>query len=249
VEGTAGVALVNQTFARRHWPDKSPVGTRLALPDLGGLQVEIIGVVGDVQPFEAGTPPEPELYFTNRQFTRWAAYFVLRTESDPTALAGPAAAALAAVDPELVPSRAQTLDQLAARERVGPRFNLALVGLFGIVALVLAVVGVYGVMAYTVTLRTHEIGVRLAIGADQRRVLGWIGGEGLRITAAGIVLGSAGALLLSRFLEGMLHGVTPTDPVAYAGTIALLAAAALVASLVPAIRASRIDPTVAIRQE
>jgi putative ABC transport system permease protein len=249
VEGTARVALVNQTFARRYWPDRSAVGARLSFPELSGLEAEIIGVVGDIQPFDAGTPPLPELYFTNRQFTRWATYFVLRTERDAAALAGAVAAALAAEDAELVPSHLQTLRQLAARERVGPRFNLALVGLFALVALVLAVVGVYGVMAYTVALRTHEIGVRLAIGADQRRVVQWIGAEGLRITAAGVVLGTAGALLFSRFLEGMLHGVPPTDPASYAVTVALLVAAALMACLVPAIRASRTDPTVAIRQE
>ena len=248
VAGTAPVALVNGTFARRHWPDGSPVGARVSFPQLDDRSVEIVGVVGDIQPFDAAEQPEPEIYFSNRQFTRWATYFVLRTSVDPATLAGAVATTLQRIDPELSPSRVQTLSELAARARVGPRFNLVLVGLFAAVALVLGVVGIYGVMTYSVVLRTREIGVRMALGADRHRVLRWIGAEGLRIIAAGVVLGTAGALLFSRLLTSMLHGVSATDPIAFGATVTILVAAALAACLVPAVRASRIEPTVAIRE-
>ncbi|MGD8726977.1 MAG: ADOP family duplicated permease, partial [Gemmatimonadales bacterium] len=151
LRGSAAVALANETFARRFWADQSPVGERITLPNLEHA-VEIVGVVADVQPFNPGESPEPEIYFSNRQYTRWATYFVLRTEVDPEALAVSVTETLANIDPELVPSRIMTLEQLAARARIGPRFNLALVGLFALVALVLAAVGTYGVLAYTVAL-------------------------------------------------------------------------------------------------
>jgi putative ABC transport system permease protein len=246
--GAPTVALVNEAFARRYSPSGSPVGTRISLLAFNH-SLEIVGVVADIQPFDPAQVPEPEIYFSNRQMTRWATYFVLRTDVDPTTLAASAAATLAAIDPELVPSRTATLEDLASRARVGPRFNLALIGLFALVALVLGAVGTYGVMAYTVALRTREIGIRMALGAEGRQVLRWIGAEGLTLIASGLVVGLVAALAFSRFLSGMLHGVAPTDPVAYGSMIALLAAAGIVACLVPAIRASRIDPTVAIREE
>jgi ABC-type antimicrobial peptide transport system permease subunit len=180
--------------------------------------------------------------------TRWATYFALRTEVDPATLAAPVATVLSTIDPELVPSRVMTLDQLAARERIGPRFNLALVGLFALVALLLGIVGTYGVLAYTVALRSHEIGIRMALGADGGRIVRWIGTEGAKIIALGVILGVVGALWLTRFLESMLYGVPATDPIAYAGPIVLLAGAGAVACMVPAIRATRIQPTDAIRE-
>lgn len=249
VAGTPRVALVNETFARRYWADESPLGAQLTFPNMEGWSVRIVGVVADIQPFDAAQLPVPEIYFSNRQYTRWATYFVLRTDVDPASLASPVSDALASIDPDLTASRLRTLPQLAATARVGPRFNLALVGLFAIVALVLGIVGIYGVMSYSVVLRTQEIGVRMALGADRSRVLRWIGAEGLRIVAVGVVLGMAGAFAFSRVLTSLLHGVSATDPLAYAGTTLILVTAALLACIMPALRASRIDPTVAIREE
>jgi len=248
VEGSAPVALVNEAFVRHHSPDRSPLGQHLTLPELG-LGIEIVGVVADIQPFDPAEEPAPEIYLSNRQMTRWASYFVLRTDVDPSTLGSAVAATLASIDDELVPSRLATLDELAARARVGPRFNLALVGLFALIALILGVVGIYGVMAYTVALRTREIGIRMALGAEGRQVLRWIGAEGLTLIASGLVVGLICALAFSRFLSGMLHGVAPTDPIAYGSMILLLAVAGIAACLIPALRASRIDPTIAIREE
>jgi ABC-type lipoprotein release transport system permease subunit len=248
LRGTAPVAIVNAAFARRFWPSGSPVGERITLPNLNH-SVEIVGVVGNIQPFNPGDDAEPEIYFSNRQWTRWATYFVLRTDIDPTTIASPVGTTLAAIDPELVPSRVMTLPQLAAQERVGPRFNLALVGLFAIVALLLAAVGTYGVLAYTVALRRHEIGIRMALGADGSRIVRWIGTEGIKIIGLGTVLGVIGAMALARFLEGMLLGVATTDILAYAGPAVLLIAAGGVACLIPAMRATRIQPTEAIRED
>ncbi len=246
--GATPVALVNATFAQRLWSDGSPVGAHVTLPNLD-YAVEVVGVVGDIQPFNPGENAEPEIYFSNRQFTRWATYFVLRTEIDPTALVAPATTTLATIDPELVPSRVSTLEQLAARQRVAPRFNLALVGVFALVALVLGAVGTYGVLAYTVALRRHEIGIRMALGADGRRIVRWITAEGAKIIAIGMALGLIGAVALARLLEGMLYGVAPTDPFAYAGPVALLVATGSIACLVPALRATTIEPTEAMRGE
>jgi ABC-type antimicrobial peptide transport system permease subunit len=250
--------LVNETLARRLRPDGRVVGLPVTLPELPadvldagspGFRGEILGVVADVPSFEAGRPPEPAIYLPNRQRPRWGTFFLLRTTGEPRELAPAVAAALAGVDPDLAPSGLGTLeDEIALRLR-RPRFSAGIVGAFALVALLLGMAGVYGVIAYGVSLRRRELGLRVALGARPRALLGAVLGEGLRLVAAGLVLGLAGALLATRLLRDLLFGVLPADPLAFGGTALLVAASALLACIAPARRASRVDPNTALRAD
>jgi putative ABC transport system permease protein len=247
-EGTPMVVLVNETMARRHWPDANPVGSELKLPEMKA-SVQVVGVVQDVEPFLRGQRPEPELYFTNRQYTRWATHFVLRTAVDPATLIRPAAEALRRLDPDLTPSHPATLQESIGQQLVRPRFNLMLVGLFALVSLALGVVGVYGVLLQTVELRTREIGIRMALGASPRQVLRGTLRAAAWMVLAGTAAGAAGALAFNRLLESLLHGVSPADPASFATAAAVLGLSALAAALRPALRASRVDPMLCLRAE
>ncbi len=247
VAGRPRVAVVNETLARRLWPDRSPVDATVTLPQLQ-MQVRVVGVVRDVKSFFPGRPPVAEIYFSNRQYTRWATYFAVRTAVEPATLVGPVRATLERIDPDLQPVSLRTLAAAAADLRGEPRFQLVLVGLFAFVALVLGVAGVYGVMAYTARSRTHEIGVRIALGGRRDQVVRGVLRSGLRMLGAGVVLGLAGALAASRLLAGALYGVRPTDPVALSAAALLLFAAGLAAALGPALRAARTDPVRALRE-
>lgn len=246
--GTAPVAVINEAMRRAHWPDASPIGARLILPEQG-TEVEIVGVVADVPPFVPGASTEPEIYFSNRQATRWGTFVVVRTRSDPVALAGPVAATLAAIDPEVTPGRMRTMADLVAGQLARPRFNLVLVAFLAAVALVLGAAGVFGVVAYAVALRRHEIGVRIALGADRAAVLRWVLGDGLRLLVPGLILGGAAAAAFARVLDGLLVGIRPSDPAAILATVAVLVAVTLLASLPPALRAAAVDPGAALRAE
>jgi ABC-type antimicrobial peptide transport system permease subunit len=192
---------------------------------------------------------QPEFYFTNRQMTRWATYFVLRTEGDPGAVARAIPARLHEIDRDLTPAQLRTLPELVSRELVRPRFNMLLVALFAFIALALAAIGVYGVIAYTVEMRTQEIGIRLALGATPRQIVSDTLAAMRWLLIGGAVAGVAGSLAFSRVLRSMLFGVSPTDPVAVAGAVVVLVACAALAALRPALRASRIDPAVSLRTE
>jgi putative ABC transport system permease protein len=246
--GSTPTALVNEAMARRYWPDGSPVGVRLSLPQWG-TEVDVVGVVPDLRPFLPGEAVEPAVYVSNRQRVRRATFFILRTEGDPATLAPAVRAAMAELDPEMEPSRVTPLTENLADRLVAPRFNALLVSVFAIIALVLGAAGVYGVVAYAVALRTREFGIRMALGAARDEILRSVLRDGLRPLFAGLVAGLAGALLFTRLLEGLLHGVQPTDPGALLGTVLVLGTTALVASAVPALRASRTDPVVALRSE
>lgn len=249
VYGGPPVAVVNQTLARRLWPRGSAVGRRIRLGELGnGDPHEVVGVVADVPPFYRGSAPDAEIWWSNRQSPRWATFFVLRTSVDPASVVGPASDALKAVDPRLEPG-VRTLGEAVRSNLVRPRFSATLVGAFALVALILAVVGVYGMMAYSVALRRHEIGIRLALGADRRRVVRGILEETLSLGGLGAVLGLVLALHLGDFLARMLHGVSPTDPVSLLAAASAVALTAGAAGLAPALRASRTDPITALRSE
>jgi putative ABC transport system permease protein len=246
--GEPTVALVNETMARRHWPDGSPIGASISLPQWETV-VRVVGVVPDFQPFLPDDPVEPAIYVSNRQRPRGASFFVLRTDGDPTALASAVREAVAELDPEMEPAALSPLADHFRDQLVAPRFNMLLVALFALVALALGVAGIYAVMAYAVALRTREVGIRMALGADRDAILRSVIADGARIVAVGVVAGLAAALAVAGLLRGLLHGVAPTDPWALAGTTALLAGAALAAVLVPAVRATRTDPMEALRAE
>lgn len=248
VRAAPPVAVINRTMARRYWPAGSPVGERIELGE-GGRNLEIVGVVDAVRPIEPGRAPRPEIYWSNRQAPRWGTFFVIRSEVEPTAVVEAIRARLKTLEPDLDLGTFRTMDDLVARSVVRPRFNATLVGAFAVIALVLASVGLYGVISYAVSTRSHEIGVRIALGADSREVVKSFLREAAFLVLFGLLLGLAGAVVLSGLVSSLLFGVDPTDVPTYLVTGLLLAAIALTACVIPALRASRIDPVQAMRIE
>ena len=246
-EEAPAVAILNETAARRYFGAAGPVRKRLRMKD--GRAMEIVGVVADVPPFTPGEPARPEIYWPYHQSPRWASYFVLRTAGDPAALAPLLTARLAAIDPDLAASQVATMEDLVNGELKRPRFNMLLIAVFAGLALTLAIVGVYGVIAASVEGRRRELGVRLALGASGRQLVGMVMREGMLLAAAGLAIGAAVALAVSRFARALLYGIQPTDPPTYLAIALVLALATLAACVIPARRASRVDPMEALRSE
>jgi putative ABC transport system permease protein len=211
----------------------------------------IVGVVGSVRHARLDHEADPELYVTNGHggLNETLAGIALRTDGDPRSLAGAVRDAVQEVDPEQPIFDVKTMEGRIAEAASGTRFNATLLGFFGFVALTLAAVGVYGVIAYSVAERTHEIGIRMALGASRQNVAGLVMGQGLGMTVAGLVIGIGGALLATRYLATLLYGVTPRDPVILGVAAMVLGVVALAACWVPTRRAMRVDPMVALRHE
>ena len=250
--GSPIVTIVNETLARRYFPDGKAVGKRLKQ---GGPErpnnpwMEIVGVVGDIKYAGLDAPPEPAYYLADRQAPQPRRFVMVRTAADPRSALNSIRSAVAALDRDLPVSRLYTLDELMNDSVAAPRFRTTLVTLFAIVGVVLATVGIYGVMAYTVSERTRELSVRLALGATRREVLRMVMTEAAALAAAGVVLGIAGAAATTRFMASLLFGVTPTDPSTFASIAAILITVALAGSLVPALRATRVNPMATLRSE
>jgi putative ABC transport system permease protein len=245
------VAIINESFARAAFPGENPLGHRVKCGFLYTTMewMEIVGVVGDTRRFEPGRPPLPELFIPALQHPVGAGLsLVVRTSLEPTALAAPIRDLVRDSNPE-VPVRFETMDQVFARSLSYPRFRALLVGSFAGLAAVLAFVGIYSVLTYLVGQRRGEFGVRMALGAKPQDLVRLVVGDGLRMVAAGILVGLAGAYALTRVLSKLLYGVSPSDPMTYLAVIALVAAATLLASGLPALRAAGVDPQVALRQE
>lgn len=245
--GAPPVALLNETMAHRLFGSANPIGRRIR--ERGGRTMEIVGVVADIPPFTPGVPAPPEVYWPYQQSPRWASYFLLRTSVEPAGLARSVEGRLTTVDPDLRPAQLETMDQLVDDELARPRFQMVLIGLFSLAALTLALVGVYGVLAALVTARTPEIGVRLALGAGSRRVVGLVVRQGMALVGVGIGVGAIAALGISRFAAALLHGVRAGDPLTYGVIVTLVGGAAGMACLVPAARAARVDPVSSLRAE
>jgi putative ABC transport system permease protein len=244
--GAPPVAIVNQALARRIFPDASPIGQRVTV---GRHTSEIVGVVTDVRSYRPDRPTPPEIYWPIRQYPRLAAYLLMRLDGAPAGLDKSVRARVAAIDPGIQVTALQSLDERFARALVSPRFNMVLLGAFAIAALTLAAVGVFAVMAFSVASRTREIGVRIALGASPRRLVREVVGRSLALAGTGMILGLVGAFALGRFLETLLYGLAPTDPIAIAAALAGFFVVAAVAGYLPARRAARIDPLTALKQE
>jgi putative ABC transport system permease protein len=211
--------------------------------------VTIVGIVGDARQVAPDQPPREEIFLSGQLFPNQEMSFVVRT-SGPPEQSGPAITkAIREADPEQPVFGVKPMDQVIADASAERRFSLLLLSLFAGIALVLSAIGIYGVMAYTTTQRQHEIGIRVALGANARDVLRLVVGQGMRLVGIGLALGVAGAWLLSRVLTSQLFGITTRDPVTYVSVAALLAAVALTASYLPARRALRVDPMTALRSE
>ena len=247
---TPFVAIVNEALARQAFGDADPVGRRIACGLDSPEFMTIVGVVGNVRSRDPSRPPAPELYlpFLQHQRTATALAVIARTAADPMSVANAFADTIRRANPN-VPVRATTMTQVMSTAVATPRFRTLLVGIFAALALVLAMAGVYGVMAYAVSRRTSEIGVRIAMGANRPAILRLVMGEGLQLAALGIVIGCALALALSQALRGMLFAIAPTDPRVFVTVPMLLLATAAAATAVPALRASRVDPIQALRAE
>ncbi len=247
----ARVAVVSQTLARRYWPGRSAVGGRITLGDPADSAgwMTVVGVVGDVRSEELGAPAYPQLYLPMSQAPVRSLVIVARAAGDPLDLAPAVRQALAELDPELPLSDIATLDQRIAGTLARPRINATLLTGFALTALLLAAIGIYGVIAYGVVQRTRELGIRMALGAGADNVLRLVIRQGMVPVIAGVILGLAGALAGTRLLRGLLFGVGATDPIAFLTVTVFLLGTALAASWVPARRAARSDPMLALRNE
>jgi putative ABC transport system permease protein len=251
--GSPEVAVINETLARRYFPNQDPIGRRVSAsdnPDTKGYTV--VGVIHDVKELDLSGQPEPEMYRDFRQFffAPFATTFALRTSvRDPMALAATVQKEIRVLNPDQPISDLMTMREVVSANIAQPRFYTLLLGLFAATALVLAVAGLYGVLSYSVNQRLHEIGVRMALGACRSDVLRMIVRQGLFLTLVGLVLGIIGAFALTRFLTSVLYATQPTDPPTFIVVSLTLVAVALLASYIPARRATKVDPMVALRYE
>jgi putative ABC transport system permease protein len=245
---SSNIALINTTLARREFPDTDPVGRVITLG--GSTDYTIVGVVGDVRQRGLDSPTFPEIHFPARasQYARGMT-LVVRAQSAPTALTPAIRDALRRADPEQALYNDMTMDEVIATSLTSRRLNLWLFGTFAAVALVLSVTGLYGVISYLVQQRTREVGVRMALGARPVDVVVLVLRQGGALVLVGLGLGLVGAVAMTRLIASMLYGVSPRDPATLALVTTLLGGAALLAMLVPARRAARIDPMQAMRGE
>lgn len=252
--GAPRVVVINENAARRLFPGKDPLGHRISAASGyfagGDSTAEIVGVARDVRYGAIEADLQPDLYYPAYQsgFGGSGTVF-LRTRGDPFAVLGPVRAELRALDPTLPIFSVMTMEQRAGQALARPRFAATLLGVFAAVAMGLAGLGLYGVLAFSVAQRTREIGLRMALGADGARVIRDVIRQGVTLAGMGIVVGLGGALALQRLIAGMLYGVTATDPVTFGATAVVMAVVALAAAWIPARRATRVDPLVAIRED
>jgi putative ABC transport system permease protein len=249
------VGVINESMARRYFPGQDPVGARIRWARSETISwITIVGVVGDVRHFGVARAEEPAIYTpyaqTDAVWKRWSE-IVVRTPAAPdvSTLAPQLKQAIWKVDPLLPVTKVRTMNEIMAVSLGERRFNAVLICVFAGVALTLACVGLYGVISYLVEQRTREIGVRMALGAQRYHVVNLVMRHGLTLCAAGVVLGLAAAFGASRVLTALLHGVEPTDPATFVSVILLLGAVALAATYLPARRAARLDPSIALRHE
>ena len=253
-QGTPRVVLITEAAARQFFPGEDPIGKKITLGWRRGASRErgggeIVGVVGDIRDAALNEPTPPQIYMPLRQWPVSFMTVVMTTSVPPASLAGAARDQVAALDPNLPVSEIATLDAVVARSISQQRFYLTLLTIFAGVALALAAIGIFGVLSYAVAQRRREIGIRMALGAQERAVIRLIVRQALTLVVSGVVLGTIAALLLSETMAKMLFSVTPTDPATFATVAGVLIAVALFAAYLPARRATRVDPIVALRAE
>jgi putative ABC transport system permease protein len=249
--GVPAVTVINETMARRYWPGEDPIGKRINLgdPAAGGVWRTVVGVVRDIRNESLDKEPYPQMYAPEAQFTRRQLTLVARTSGDPTALVPALRRELTSLDKDLPLYNVRTMEQVLADSVARRRFQMFLIAAFAGLGLLLAAVGIYGVISYSVAQRRHEIGVRMALGARAPDILRLVVGQGLGLALAGVGAGLVFALALTRVMSTLLYGVSASDPLTFAGVALALLGVALAACLVPARRATKVDPMVALRYE
>jgi putative ABC transport system permease protein len=242
--------IINEALARTFWNEADPLGRRMKFGDPDGTQpwLTVIGIVGNVRGFTIEQAIEPEAHTPFTQDPPGEAYIVVRATRDPEAVTGSLRTTIASIDPNL-PVEVQTMDSIVDSAVSSPRVRTILLASFAALALVLTAVGIYGVVSYFVSERTREIGIRMALGARKEEVLRLVLGKGLVLTASGLMIGTVAAAVFMRLLSTLLFGVTATDPLTYGTASVVLLMFSLVAILVPARRATRVDPIRAIRHD
>jgi predicted permease len=245
---TPRVALVSQSLARRYWPERDPLGARISVDD-GTTWFTVVGVVGDVRAGAIQKDPHPQLYFPSTQLPRRMMFLTIRTAGEPMSLVGSLRREVTALDPDLPVSDVLTMEQRFGRAVAKPRVNVLLLGGFAVVALLLAGIGIYGVISQMVAQRTREIGIRMALGAKPGDVLRLMIRQGMTPALVGIALGLVAAFAGSSLLASLLYGVSAKDPLSFLIVPVFLTGVALFAAWLPARRATRVDPTEALRQE
>ena len=246
------VVVISEAMARKHWPGEDPIGKRIAPGSVQSPEdwCTVVGMVKDVRQFDLIAEPRPQMYFSYQQAGFFAPRdLVVKTDVDPLSLAGTVRKTVWEVDKDQPVSNIATMDDIVAESVARQRFSMLLLAIFAGLALLLAAVGIYGVMSYTVAQRRGEIGIRMALGAGKLDVLKVTVGRSLKLVLIGVAVGLAGAFMLTRLMESLLFGVRATDPATFAAISFLLIAVALIASYVPARRATRVDPLVALRYE
>jgi predicted permease len=247
---TKPVAVIDQTLARRYWPGENPLGQELKFGFGRGLQgLTIVGVAGDIKSDGFEAPSVPHIYVGLGQFAPVNAVVFLRSRGDVEHLGEAVRHEVENVDPNVPVHSISSMDQIIARSVADRRFALQLLGVFAAVALMLAAIGIYGVMSYSFSQRTHEVGIRVALGAQRLDILRMALGEGMQVVVIGLVSGLAGAATMTRFFQSMLFDVRPADPITFLSVSAILAGVAFFACYIPAKRATRVDPLVELREE
>jgi putative ABC transport system permease protein len=248
-----GVVIVNSAFAEKFFPGEDPIGKRIkpgiSTDDNDAVMREIVGVVGNVKHLKLNAEQDPEFYVPHTQIPFDSMTLVVKSDGDPRGLTDAIQNEVRAIDKDLPVFTIKTLEDYVAASVAQPRFNTLLLSVFAGLALVLTAVGLYGVMSYSVAQRTHEIGIRMALGAQSSDVLKLVVGQGMILTLIGVAIGLLAALALTRLMASLLYGVSATDPVTFATVSAALAAVALLACYIPARRATKVDPMIALRYE
>jgi putative ABC transport system permease protein len=244
--------VISEKTAQHFWPGQDPIGRRLK-PGSSTSNTswhEVIGIVKDVRQNDFIAAPKMQMYFTYRQLKDLAPNaLVVRTSIEPLSLAASVRDAIWSVDKDQTVADIDTMEHIVAEAVARQRFSMLLLGLFATLALLLASVGIYGVMSYSVAQRTHEIGIRIALGARRGDVLQMTIKQGLKLVGTGMIVGLAAAFLLTRVLQTLLFGISPTDPITFLGISLVLLAVAILASYIPALRATKVDPLVALRAQ
>ena len=251
-EKSPNVVVITETMAHRFWPGEDPVGKRISAGRVTSDAdwIQVVGVVKDVRQFELSANPKPQMYLSYRQAEFfWPEDLVVRTDVEPASLVAAVRQAVWEIDKDQPVSNIRTMDDILADSIARQRFSMLLLGVFAAVALLLAAVGIYGVMSYSVAQRTHEIGIRMALGAQTSAVLKLAVGYGLKLVVAGVAIGLLAAFALTRLMSTLLFGITPTDPATFALISLLLISVAAIASYIPARRATKVDPLIALRYE